>query len=110
MILIKKTKDFTCMLGVGWVKVGSSHAAVLFSFHFVHLISSILLYSAKKQMSGIPSEVTRIVPWWCKGVLVVSLTLHALLRIKIEQLHFLVLHYILLFLFISSLTVNSKLV
>ena len=25
------------MLGVGWVKEGSSHAAVLFSFHFVYL-------------------------------------------------------------------------
>ena len=43
------------MLGVGWVKVGSSHMALLLSFHFVHLISSILLYSAKKQMSSVPS-------------------------------------------------------
>ena len=37
-------------------------------------------------MSGVPSEVTLIVPWWCKGVWVISETLHALLRIKIEKL------------------------
>ena len=35
--LLKNDYCDCCMLGVGWVKEGSSHAAVLFSFHFVYL-------------------------------------------------------------------------
>ena len=78
------------MLGVGWVKEGSSHAAVLFSFHFVYLeYHQYFCTRLKNKCPAYQVEVTLIVPWWCKGVLVISVTL--LLRIKIEQLHFLLL-------------------
>ena len=53
-------------------------------------------------------EVTRIVPWWCKGVLVVSLTLHTLLRIKIKNtsFHFIIYEYLCLFLVFIELHTN----